>query len=93
MPRYWFKRRRFGYGWTPATREGWLVLGSYIGLIVGGALVFGSLTTSPPAWTTIVFLLIVLVLTVLFFAIAITKGPTPKWRWGHHDDDNPEEDF
>lgn len=93
MTRYWFKRRRFGFGWTPATREGWLTLGLYLAAVLGGAIVLGAFTTDPPGWTVAVYLLIVLVLTIVFFAIAISKGPKPKWRWGRHPSDNPHEDF
>lgn len=94
MTRYWFKRRRFGYGWTPATQEGWLALAVYLGAILGGAIVLGALTTDdPPGWTTAVYLLIVLVLTVAFFAIALKKGPAPKWRWGRQPGDDPDEDI
>lgn len=94
MARYWFKRRRFGYGWTPATREGWLTLVLYLTAVLGGAMVLGTLTTnSPPPWMAAIYLLTVLVLTVVFLAITITKGPKPKWRWGHHCDDDPDQDF
>jgi len=24
--RYWFKRKLFGWGWTPVTRQGWAVV-------------------------------------------------------------------
>ncbi|MFA4937490.1 MAG: hypothetical protein WC575_04390 [Patescibacteria group bacterium] len=29
----WFKRKKIGYGWTPASREGWLVTIIYLGVI------------------------------------------------------------
>ena len=93
MPRYWFKRRRFGYGWTPVTREGWLTLILYLGAILAGAIVLGAFTVTPPGWTIAVYLAIVLVLTLAVFAITFKKGPTPKWRWGRHEGDDPDEDF
>lgn len=94
MTRYWFKRRRYGFGWTPVTREGWLALGLYLAAVLGGALVLGKLKASnPPQWTTTAYLSIVLVLTIGFIAIAVIKGPTPRWRWGRQAEDDPEEDF
>ncbi len=30
MNKIWFKRKRYGYGWYPATWEGWVVLLAYI---------------------------------------------------------------
>ena len=93
MTRYWFKRRRFGLGWTPVTREGWLTLGVYLAAILGGAISLGAFTRDPPGWTVVVYLVVVLLLTIAFFMIALRKGPKPKWRWGRHPDDNPAEDF
>ena len=34
---YWFKRKLYGYGWTPATREGWFVLVVYIAVVLAVA--------------------------------------------------------
>lgn len=92
MTRYWFKRRRFGYGWTPATRQGWFTFAVYLVAVVGGALVTGALTDDSKGGTT-GYLLIFVVLTLVFIAIAVAKGPRPKWRWGNQPDDNPDEDF
>ncbi len=32
--KYWFKKRRWGYGWTPSTWQGWLAMAVSVGLIV-----------------------------------------------------------
>ena len=34
MRRPWFKAKRYGWGWAPATWQGWLVLLLFIGLTV-----------------------------------------------------------
>jgi hypothetical protein len=26
QPKYWFKRKKFGYGYQPASKEGWFVI-------------------------------------------------------------------
>lgn len=31
---YWFKAKPFGWGWTPVTWQGWLVILVYIALIL-----------------------------------------------------------
>lgn len=31
---YWFKSKPFGWGWTPVTWQGWLIMVLYIALIV-----------------------------------------------------------
>ena len=32
---YWFKRKLYGWGWTPATWQGWFAIGVYVLLILG----------------------------------------------------------
>lgn len=35
--RYWFPAKKYGWGWgMPATWQGWLVLGAYLALTLGG---------------------------------------------------------
>ena len=31
---YWFKRKLYGWGWTPATWQGWLVLAVFVVLMI-----------------------------------------------------------
>lgn len=86
----WFKRRRYGWGWTPSTWQGWALLVAMVLLIAvpafllprstGGAAMIGFL-----AWTFGV--------VAVFSAIATVKGPRPRWRWGRSDHDDPDEDF
>lgn len=33
---YWFKRKLYGYGWTPARPAGWLTLFVYLGVLLLG---------------------------------------------------------
>lgn len=42
MKKYWFKNKSFGYGWTPATWEGWVVMAVYALCLFGGVLFLGS---------------------------------------------------
>lgn len=28
--KFWFKRKRYGYGWAPSTWQGWLVIAVYV---------------------------------------------------------------
>jgi hypothetical protein len=37
MTRYWFKPKRYGYGATPATWEGWAFTGLVVAIIAVGA--------------------------------------------------------
>lgn len=39
--RYWFRAKRFGWGWSrPATWEGWVVTAIFLVAVVGGAALF-----------------------------------------------------
>lgn len=35
MKKLWFKNKTFGYGYTPASWEGWLIFAVYILIIIG----------------------------------------------------------
>ncbi len=76
----WFKRKKYGWGWTPATWQGWLVTFVYIGLVL-----FFSQTIdkkSPPRELFFTFIIPVTLLTITFIRIAFLKGEKPKWQWG-----------
>ncbi|PIR85120.1 hypothetical protein COU15_02600 [Candidatus Kaiserbacteria bacterium CG10_big_fil_rev_8_21_14_0_10_45_20] len=78
---YWFKRKLYGWGWTPATWEGWLVTAVFIVAIVWNATYLsGDEIVSSDTVTNAVMR--VLALTVLFILIAWKKGEPPKWMWG-----------
>jgi len=89
---YWFKRRRYGYGWIPSTWQGWFVLAIYILTISVGAFLIDYESKEIPA-SLIMYLLFVLLSTVILFFITYKKGPKPKWRNGKTPQDDPEEDF
>lgn len=73
---YWFKRKLYGWGWTPATWQGWLTVIVGIAIFVGGLYV--GETDDAPGATLLGFLLMVSL--ILFFGYK--KGEKPKWMWG-----------
>ena len=74
--KYWFKAKRYGYGWTPVSREGWLVTFIYIGaLMYAGFRV--ERTNDVPS-----FLMFVCVSTAVLFLIGWKTGERPRWQWG-----------
>ena len=81
---YWFKRKTFGWGWVPASWQGWLVTGVY------GALLFAiirmqekAVAGNPDSGSNfLVFALPIILLTALLIYIAYKKGEKPKWQWG-----------
>ncbi len=78
---YWFKRKLYGFGWTPVRWQGWLVLGIYI-----VALALLSLTiddNSPDREIIFTFILPVVLLSITLIRICYKKGEKPRWQWGH----------
>ncbi len=64
---YWFKRKLYGWGWTPARWQGWVTLLVYI-----FALIFFALTLdeeSSRKEIAFTFILPVILLTITFFKI------------------------
>ncbi len=87
---YWFKRRRYGYGWAPAKWQGWVALAVYCTLVIVLALV---LIPGDTVTTMVYYLAGVAAFTIALLWLGLTKGPKPRWRWGRRSDDNPDEDF
>ena len=78
---YWFKARLYGWGWTPATKEGWLVLLVYLLVIIGPGLFAERFIQSGEEFLTW-FLPLIVIATALLIWICYTKGEKPRWKWG-----------
>ncbi len=93
MTGLWFKRRRFGWGWTPASKEGWLTLGVFVAAVFAGAGVLVLTTDDGDVWPVVAYLVFVAIAVVALIRVAMDHGPTPRWRWGRKDGDDPKSDF
>jgi len=76
---YWFKRKKYGYGWTPCTWQGWVVLGVYI---LGLALLVHRLLPESSASSPIRFLVSCAIWTFIFLVITYRTGELLRWQWG-----------
>ena len=84
MPRYWFRQRRFGYGATPNTWQGWLFM------IVSAALTVGVIIAANFVHdnATRFFIIAVGLPLVLGPTVLISHAKTEGgWRWHSGDDD------
>lgn len=90
---YWFKRRRYGYGWIPATPQGWLVVAGYLGLVLAGTYMIKDVPEDEFTREVGFFFAMMAVATVLLIRITMARGPKPHWRWGKQPTDNPNEDW
>jgi len=77
---YWFKAKLYGWGWTPAKWQGWLVLCVYLLLVVG--LTFNLDEKAEIETVLVWFMLPITLLTLGLIGICYKTGETPKWQWG-----------
>jgi hypothetical protein len=77
----WFKAKRYGWGWYPASWEGWLILLAYVTLIVRD---FTEVDASSHSGsdTLIGVAPRFVIATAALIAIAYVRGEKPRWRWG-----------
>lgn len=81
---YWFKRKVWGFGWVPATWQGWSITLLYIVLVLTFVLTREKAVQgdSDSGSNFLLFGLPVILLTAIFILIAYKKGEKPKWQWG-----------
>ena len=91
---YWFKRKRYGWGFAPVSWQGWIVVIDFVVLAVGGAILLLPGSSQQATTSQILrFLGYLAVLTGLILYISLVRSPKPRWRWGKKPDDNPDEDI
>ncbi len=73
---YWFKRKLYGWGWTPVKWQGWLVIIIGIAIAAFGIYV-GDADDAPGA-----ALLGIVLMFLLIFVFGFWKGERPHWQWG-----------
>lgn len=64
----WFKRKLYGWGWTPAKWQGWLIIALYILIIIFSVYREDFIT--------------IIIATILLIYICYKKGEKPRWQWG-----------
>lgn len=90
---YWFKRRRYGWGYTPVTWQGWLVIVTFVLGLISAA---RKLPDDPSVATEgqmIKFFATIGIAVAILVAISLITGPKPRWRWGKKPSDNQDEDY
>ena len=78
---YWFKRKLYGWGWTPVTWQGWLVVLAVVFVIIFSVLGLPPKTEPTGGQLLWLFVKIILSITALLI-ICYKKGESPKWQWG-----------
>lgn len=80
MKKLWFKRKTYGWGWYPASWEGWAVTAIYTLVILSFAFTIDE--RSPLNEIFFTFVLPSVLLTVLFIRICYKTGEKPRFQWG-----------
>ncbi len=81
----WFKAKRYGWGWTPACWQGWLVLGVYFAVLIA-LFQHADMRSHSGSDTLMSFFVPLVVITAVLFGICWKKGERPGWHWGDADD-------
>ena len=76
MTKYWFKPKRYGYGATPSSWEGWLICIVFIIYIIW------RIPTLNQSNIRFFLELIVLIIILVYISKKKTDGSW-KWRWGN----------
>lgn len=79
--KFWFKSKRYGFGWYPASREGWFTLAVFVVAITWNAIRIDSHSHSASD-TLINFIPQTFVLVLLLIAIAYATGEKLHFQWG-----------
>ena len=80
MRAVWFKAKTYGWGWTPATWQGWAVMLMYVTSVVFSAFAFLMPRANEAGW--IAYGISLAALTALLIVICYKTGEEPHWRWG-----------
>ena len=79
--KYWFRNKTYGWGWYPASIEGWICM-----IVFGVALTLSVLVSSQVTNTEEEFTLVLLASTfievIILLAICYKTGEPLRWRWG-----------
>ncbi len=78
----WFRRKTYGWGWTPSTWQGWVVIAIYVLLILP---IFSGKNSNYASLNDLLLrsILPFIILTSGLIFICYKKGESPKWQWGN----------
>lgn len=83
----WFRTKSLGWGWYPATWQGWIITLVYVVLYALSAIVFGAVT--PAAVLSggsviagfMLYISLLILLSATLIAVCYRYGEKPSWRW------------
>ena len=90
---YWFKRKLYGWGWTPVKWQGWAVILGAVAVIIWNGINFAKAvkaggSQNPTDAMLIWFFIRTAVIVAVLIMICYKKGEKPRWQWGIPKKDN-----
>lgn len=81
MKKLWFRNKTYGYGWYPASWEGWLTIAIYLTTVILTIPIIQSVTNTRTMFA-VIFTPTISIATAILLFVAYKKGEKPEWRWG-----------
>lgn len=78
---HWFKAKRYGWGWYPATWQGWAVTVIFVIFILSNFKAINAVSHSESE-TLLAFTPNAFIATTILICICYLMGEKPEWRWG-----------
>jgi hypothetical protein len=89
----WFKRRRYGWGWTPVTWQGWVSILLFLLILLADTFSLPAKPAIPNSGEVLLFFIVAFADIIGLLVVSYIKGPMPHWRWGKTSHDRDDEDF
>ncbi len=87
----WFKRKIYGWGWYPASGEGWLTTVIFIVLFgISENTFINNMEFHHSHLDIAVFFTIDIFMITALIHICYKKGEKPRWSWGKSKSNSPE---
>ncbi len=75
----WFKKKTYGWGWTPCNWQGFVVVGLYVAAL---CLTVWFVRIGIFEWTPTQLTIAIFAEFAVLVAISYAKGEKPSWSWG-----------
>jgi hypothetical protein len=79
MQKPWFRTKQYGWGWVPATWQGWFIILVYMIIALADGLTLSNQPSTSEWWQ---FSSCIVLATVVLIWICYRTGEKPRWRWG-----------
>ncbi len=79
--KYWFRGHKYGYGWSPSTWQGWVVILLYAAANIYSFIDVDGMSHSLSD-TFFAFIPRVFIFAALLIIVTYLKGEPVAWHWG-----------